>query len=362
MIELVTNLLGVFAVRDGRVIERRVFPRDPDEIAERLLAAESGVLDEERAVIESLVAGKADAIAVAVPERFRRAGFPCTFTSVEAPTPMPVLAGEVGVSDEELADLAAAVNEAMTRERLKDVAPDQLIVQAVSALDDLDFHFNRMVERLREWYSLHFPELDHLVSSHETYVGLVCGLGGRGRFTDDALSLEPAFTRRILDARDSSLGAVFTDEDVAAVQAFATPLADILAAQKRIEGYVGDKMADLAPNTAALAGSVLGARLIAKAGGLQRLSRLPAGTIQILGAEDAFFRFLKSKKKPPKHGLIFAHPDIRNASKKVRGRLARSLAAKLAIAARADAFGGDFIGDRLANEFAARVKDVTKAG
>ncbi len=116
----------------------------------------------------------------------------------------------------------------------------------------------------------------------------------------------------------------------------------------------------LCPNLAVLVGPIIAARLIASAGGLRRLANLPASTIQVLGAEEAFFRHLKSGAKCPKHGIIFRVPWVRNSSKKLRGKIARALAAKIAIAAKIDYYKGDFIGDKLKEEMEKRVEEIRK--
>jgi nucleolar protein 56 len=117
-------------------------------------------------------------------------------------------------------------------------------------------------------------------------------------------------------------------------------------------------MEEVAPNTKALAGSLLGARLIAIAGGLSNLSRKPASTIQILGAEKALFRSLKTGTLPPKHGLIFQHTFLHDAKRWQRGKIARALAGKLAIAVRTDAFGGRDIRAALKADLDKRVAEI----
>jgi nucleolar protein 56 len=119
-------------------------------------------------------------------------------------------------------------------------------------------------------------------------------------------------------------------------------------------------MQKTAPNISALAGPLLGARLIKLSNGLKRMAILPSSTIQILGAEDAFFRFLKTGKKPPKHGIIFQYPEIRNAKREIRGKLSRTLASKLAVAAKIDAYKGEFIGDKLNEDFLKRIASLKK--
>ncbi len=117
-------------------------------------------------------------------------------------------------------------------------------------------------------------------------------------------------------------------------------------------------MGEIAPNIKELAGPLLGARLIAKAGGLKKMAELPASTIQVLGAEKALFRHLTKGTRPPKHGILFQHPWVRNAKRWQRGKIARSLAAKLAIAAKEDYFEGRFIADKLKKELEERIEEI----
>jgi len=133
---------------------------------------------------------------------------------------------------------------------------------------------------------------------------------------------------------------------------------DMQAIRGNLTDYIDDAMKDVAPNIRELTGSLLGARLIALAGSLMKLALMPASTIQVLGAEKALFRALRGKGKPPKHGVIFQHPEIFRSPRWQRGKIARALAAKLAIAAKADAFTGNFIAPRLKEEFMRRVQEV----
>ncbi|MEM0320545.1 MAG: hypothetical protein QXS67_03955, partial [Candidatus Nezhaarchaeales archaeon] len=111
-------------------------------------------------------------------------------------------------------------------------------------------------------------------------------------------------------------------------------------------------------NLKELIGPVLGARLIALAGGLERLAKLPASTIQLLGAEKALFRALRTGSKPPKHGVIFQYPEIHRSPKWQRGKIARALAGKIAIAARVDFFTGEYIADELKEDLKNRIKEI----
>jgi nucleolar protein 56 len=225
-------------------------------------------------------------------------------------------------------------------------------------LEELQEAANLLNERLREWYSIYFPELDHLVEGNEVYARLVAEKGERQNFSSN-LGLDTKHAERINTASENSLGVEFTAEDLKSVQELARQNLALYTLRNAVEGYIEGGMKALAPNITELVGAQIGAKLISIAGSLKRLATLPAGTIQVLGAEDAFFRFLKTGKKPPKHGVIFQYPDIRGAKKNIRGKLSRTLAAKIAIAARADAYKGGFIAPKLKKDFEKRVKDLT---
>jgi nucleolar protein 56 len=125
-----------------------------------------------------------------------------------------------------------------------------------------------------------------------------------------------------------------------------------------LEKYLDSTMEEVAPNTKYLLGSLLGARLIALSSGLTNLAKRPASTIQVMGAEKALFRSLKSGTRPPKHGMIFQHTLLHDAKRWQRGKIARALAGKVAIAARADAFGGRHIGEELKAALDKRLDEI----
>lgn len=117
-------------------------------------------------------------------------------------------------------------------------------------------------------------------------------------------------------------------------------------------------MREVAPNVTELVGPTLGARLLSLAGSLEELSKMPASTIQVLGAEKALFRALKSGSRPPKHGIIFQYPAIHVSPRWQRGKIARALAAKLAIASRIDAYSGRFVGTQLVEQVNKRIEEI----
>ncbi|MGC8982491.1 MAG: C/D box methylation guide ribonucleoprotein complex aNOP56 subunit [Desulfurococcaceae archaeon] len=240
---------------------------------------------------------------------------------------------------------------------------DLLAVQAIRAIDDIDRTINLYIARLREWYSLHFPELDELVKDHEKYARLVHELKDRSNFTREnlrKLGISETDAEKIEEAAKSSIGAELSDFDLEHISTLAGIILDLYSLREVLEKYIDAVMKEVAPNIVALVGPKLGARLLSLAGGLEKLAKLPASTIQVLGAEKALFRALRTGGKPPKHGVIFQHPAIHRSPRWQRGKIARALAAKLAIAAKVDYFTGKFIGDKLVEEFQARVEEVKK--
>jgi len=357
MIRLETNIHGVFALRDAKVIESLKFPRDAQEIADKLESIKDGVSEEEKKVLDKLLETGNDRFLVQRPRRFQGLDLDAVFQKDTRAVDVLELGEQIGVPRDKTRQLLREVNKILSQNRLKEIDRDQLVIQAVTSLDELQESANLLNERLREWYSLYFPELDHLVSGNEVYTRLVAQYGRREDYEGN-MGLDQSHAGRIKKAADETLGMDFTEKDLDAVLDLAERNHRLFQSIEDTQDYVDDLMKELAPNLRELVGSELGARLIAQAGSLNRLATLPAGTIQVLGAEDAFFRFMKTGKKPPKHGVIFQYPDIRGAKRKNRGKLARTLAAKIAIAARADAYTGNMIAPKLKKEFNKRVKQV----
>jgi len=238
---------------------------------------------------------------------------------------------------------------------------DLIIAQGIQTLDDLDRTVNLFVGRLREWYGVYFPELDRLIEKHETYSRLAMSLGDRENYTIDALEKENIPKERaqlVAKAAEVSMGADIAERDLAQIQELAKNVLSFYELRKNMDNYVDRTMEEIAPNVRAVAGSLLGARLISMAGSLQNLAMRPASTIQVLGAEKALFRSLKTGARPPKHGLIFQHTLLHDAKRWQRGKIARVIAGKLAIAARADAFGGHYIGEQLKDSINKRLEEI----
>lgn len=240
---------------------------------------------------------------------------------------------------------------------------DRLVAQAVSALDEIDKNVNITVSRVREWYGLHFPELDSLVPDHRQYMEIVKNFGRRSNIDPEAASKVVQAEnkgRAIYEAAMKSMGAEVNDYDLKQIVDLAEINLKTYESRDSMEKYIDEVMREIAPNVRELAGATLGARLIALAGSLENLAKKPASTIQVLGAEKALFRSLKTGARPPKHGIIFQHQYLHSAERWQRGKIARALAGKLSIAARVDAFGGEFIADKLKSSVEKRIAEIKK--
>lgn len=199
--------------------------------------------------------------------------------------------------------------------------------------------------RLRENYGWHFPELSKIVSNNEQYAKAVLAIGDKSRLSEDDLhdlaaivDDDEGVAQAIIKAARTSMGRDLSEADFDIVMAFAKRTAALAAYRKSLSSYLGSRMSTVAPNLAALIGDTVGARLISKAGSLTNLSKYPASTVQILGAEKALFRALKTKGNTPKYGLIYHSSFIGKTGAKSKGRISRFLANKCSIASRIDNF------------------------
>ncbi len=278
---------------------------------------------------------------------------------------LEVVKEQLGLEKTEYYTRLRAVALALARKKVRKAAEkrDLFIAQAINALDDINKTINLFASRVREWYSLHFPELNDIVEDHEDYLKIVTYVGARDNMDEEKLreiGLDEETIRRILSAAKESMGADITDFDVEAIRQVSRIGLQLYEARRNLEKYIDEAMLEVAPNVRGLVGPLLGARLIALAGGIKKLAMLPASTIQVLGAEKALFRFLRYGSRPPKHGVIFQYPAIYRSPKWQRGKIARALAAKLAIAARIDAFSGEYKADVLKEELEKRIEEIKK--
>ena len=220
-------------------------------------------------------------------------------------------------------------------------SPDLHIIQAINTLDDTDKIINGISSRLREWYGLHFPELDNIIDSVNGYAQIV--ISGKRENMADSVFVDAGFpdskVQMLSLVKEKSRGGDISEENLAIVQTLAKNILELFDMRKSLETQIDKQMKQIAPNISAILGTTVGARILAKAGSLNRLSTMPASTIQILGAEKALFRSLKTGSNPPKHGLLFQHAIVHAAPRWQRGKIARAVASKASIAARVDVHG-----------------------
>lgn len=216
---------------------------------------------------------------------------------------------------------------------------DIQIIKSINLQEDLENVFNLLSEQLIEWYGYSFPELRQSIRDNELLLK-VSQLGSKKNLDSKKL-LETASKEtieKILEKAKNSFGGEFKKEEYEIISEFSTSLLALKGLEKKNSSFIEQKVKDYAPNMNEICGAMLAAKLIAKANGLKKLAFLPSSTIQLLGAEKALFRHLKSGAKPPKHGIILQHQLVKSASKQEKGKAARRLAAKISIAAKKDYF------------------------
>jgi nucleolar protein 56 len=366
--------VGAFDDKNG-LIDKALFPKKAQAAAKNLLKTESGKLSDQVTSLVTLLRNVGYDMFVFENATLAQEAQRRLKVDVEVAKPAEIAVfhsrmGEIAVesgfieNDSELIAWTRNVSMELAKLRIKGAVEkrDLIVAQGIQTLDSLDQTVNMFIGRLREWYGIYFPELDRLIEKHETYSRLVMNLGSRESYTAEGLEAEnipKERTQLVAKAAESSMGADISESDLEQIQILAKDILAFYALRKSMEDYVDKTMEELAPNVRAVAGALLGARMIAIAGNLQNLAMRPASTIQVLGAEKALFRSLKTGARPPKHGLIFQHTLLHDAKRWQRGKIARVIAGKLAIAARADVFGqGHFIGDELKADINKRVEEI----
>ncbi|XP_030126299.4 nucleolar protein 56 [Taeniopygia guttata] len=241
---------------------------------------------------------------------------------------------------------------------------DNMIIQSISLLDQLDKDINTFSMRVREWYGYHFPELIKIVPENSMYCRVAKFIGNRRELSEESLEgleeivMDSAKAQAILEASRSSMGMDISPLDLINIESFSRRVISLSEYRKGLQEYLRSKMSQVAPSLSALIGEVVGARLISHAGSLTNLAKYPASTVQILGAEKALFRALKTRGNTPKYGLIFHSTFIGRAAAKNKGRISRYLANKCTIASRIDCFSEvptSVFGDKLREQVEERL-------
>merc|ERR1712216_822044 len=263
-------------------------------------------------------------------------------------------------TDLDRAQLGLAHSYSRSRVKFDVNRADKHIIQSIAILDQMDKDLNTFAMRVREWYSWHFPELVKIVNDNIIFAKLAKFIGNKKTLNDDSIdSLKEILgeeheekAQAVLDAARSSMGVDISTFDLHNIISFVDRVVDLAAYRKSLHEYLSSKMSKVAPTLSSLIGEMVGARLISHAGSLTNLAKYPASTVQILGAEKALFRALKTKGNTPKYGLIFNSTYIGRAGQQNKGRISRYLANKCSIASRIDCFL-----EQTTNVFGKKLKD-----
>jgi len=270
-----------------------------------------------------------------------------------------------GLSASDAKAMKLGLAHSLARYKLK-MSPDKvdtMIIQAISLLDELDKELNTYAMRTREWYGWHFPEIGKIVTDNIQFAKVVKKMGVRQNAATTDLSniLEEEVETLVKAAAEVSMGTEIASEDIENIQQLADQVINIAEYRASLYDYLKNRMNAIAPNLTVMVGELVGARLIAHAGSLMNLAKHPASTVQILGAEKALFRALKTKHDTPKYGLIYHASLVGQVGPKLKGKVSRMLAAKTALSTRLDALGDVTDGSEgmlLREKVEARVRDL----
>ncbi|KAJ6974477.1 nucleolar protein 5-2 [Populus alba x Populus x berolinensis] len=248
-----------------------------------------------------------------------------------------------GLATQDLAPMSLGLSHSLSRYKLK-FSPDKvdtMIIQAIGLLDDLDKELNTYAMRVREWYGWHFPELAKIVQDNILYARSVKLMGSRDNAAklDFSEILPEEVEAELKEAAVISMGSDVSDVDLMNIKELCDQVLSLAEYRAQLYDYLKNRMNTIAPNLTALVGELVGARLIAHGGSLLNLAKQPGSTVQILGAEKALFRALKTKHATPKYGLLYHASLVGQAPPKMKGKMSRSLAAKAALTIRYDALG-----------------------
>ena len=333
---------------ENKLIAKKLFPED--EIINRLAETDDKkIVTEEKEIIEEL---SKDYDEIIIESNKRLSDYNNEKIKIQSPNQggeyLRSNYAEFGLNDEEITDIYQRL--AIYKIKKESASEDKHLIQAINSIDEIDETISKLIERIREWYALYFPEMD-VIKSNETYIKLI----SQNETKEKIIEAKPeAFPTNVLDLEDD-----INPQDLEIMNTYAKSIYELQRTRKEIEEYIDGKMEDIAPNLRLLVGSSLGAKLISHAGGLKRLATYPSSTVQIMGAEKALFRHLKSGDRPPKYGLIYQHPQVRGAKWWNRGKIARMLAGKISLAVRRDVFTKTF-DENAFDDFTQKVEEIEK--
>lgn len=276
-----------------------------------------------------------------------------------------LLDSKISFSAKQLNSRAKILSEIMIKEQFAEsvTQKDYQIKQAGDSIVDLDKSINILSTRLREWYGLHFPELtDKLIYDHTIYAKLVAELGLRDNFKAEQIKSVTSLSEEKIETIEAkakrSLGGNLSETDISTIRRLARTVLDQIEYRHNLEEYISEALDSVAPNLKFVLGAPITAKLISIAGSLERLAKFSSSTIQILGAEKALFKALKSGGKTPKYGILFQWNKIRGEKSYLRGKIARMVSGKVSILAKVDYYKGEFIGDKFKAEIEKKIERI----
>lgn len=350
-----TCFAGSFAFDpEGNIIDKELFPKRTDVIAEKMRKSRSGeVLPEEQHIIERLA--KRGILEIVWDKKAEMTGVSCVYkkdnlAAEKLQNEFRKIAMETrwASSQAEINEIMSKVQVELTKKELKKEKKDFVVMRVIGIIDELDKSLNTFSELVREWYGLHFPEMGRLVGSNERFVEVIAKYGNRERVDD----------KKLKELAGKSSGMQFSDDDIASIQEFSKAMSGLFEQKKNLTKYLEKLTKQAMPNTSSVAGPLLASRLLALAGGLDKMSKLPSSTIQLLGAEKALFRHLRGEGKAPKYGVIYGHGLVQNAPKEHKGKVARMVASKISLAARMDRFSDKNQGEEMRKELEEQVRKI----
>lgn len=332
-------LAGIFVLDEKKkIIEYSLFPKEPKEIFEKIKKLKMGEMIPE---LEDLLSKLKDKnIITDIPIGSNE--FNVQKMKIEKnPRKLALESGFIK-SNTEYNKILSKIQILETKSKIKsEEKMDRVAMQVVSAIEDLTDISNRLSERLHEWYGLYYPELERKIRDNKKYA--------------EKISESPE--------RDvNSIGMELDENDLKVLESLADKTKKIFDLGEDLEKYLENVMMKIAPNTTTIAGPNIGAKLILLAGGLEKLAKLPSSTIQLLGAEKALFRFMRSKNKsrPPKYGILFLHPEVTNAPDHLKGKIARVIASEISMAAKTDFYTKEDKTKKYKERVKRRIKEVMR--
>ena len=346
---------------DFQIADYKLF-REEDAVSNLIKIEENEILDEEIELINGIKLDSIDdKIIIETTKRKSQYKELENYGNIEVKTPnkggehlrsnIEDVFEEIGLSKSQDEIIQTYEKLAIYKIKKSSQEEDKLLIQAINSVDDIDESISKLVERIRDWYTIYFPEMD-TISNNETYIKLIAESENREDILEN-------FNEHFTEEIEESTGADIEEDDLLMLKSFAESIYSLQKSRKELETYIDSKMEAIAPNLRDLLGSTLGAKLIAHIGSIKRLATYPASVIQIMGAEKAIFRHLKTGERPPKHGLIFQHPSVRGAKWWNRGKIARNLALKITLAVRKDVFSGEY-NPSIAEDYLKKVEQIEK--